>query len=230
MPWNLINHIHGTLAQCSLPLPMSLPHSDLHFYHPLTCISLNHVSPFITNYLIGSIHFSPILKENLCHIFVPFLCWCVQRSGAILRSPTWSANADTQKRMVSKQILDNICLLPFYFTFTKTQTQHWLCQSIAHLSVLLRKTCSFYWHNTLMHKCPKKCQSHGMFEKCNALNNILCFQGEFKASPYSNSEIQLPIQPLWTQQETCTQVAHPWCRPCPWENASITNMFFGELT
>ena len=68
------------------------PHSDLHFYHPLTCISLNHVCPFITNYLIGSIHFSPILKENLYHLLAPFLRWYVQGSNIILRSPTWSAN------------------------------------------------------------------------------------------------------------------------------------------
>ena len=139
MPWNLITLIHGQLAQCSLPLPMSFPQSDLHFYHPLTCISLNHVCPFTTNYLFGSIHFSPIVKENLYHLPIPMECWYVQRSVAFLRNPTWLANANTQNRMVSKQMLDNIHLLPFLFTFKKMQTQHWLCQSITHLPACSRK-------------------------------------------------------------------------------------------
>ena len=69
---------------------------NLTFISPtLTCICLNHVCLFITNYLPSRIHFSSILKENLYHIFAPFLCWYVQRSGAILRNPTLSANANT---------------------------------------------------------------------------------------------------------------------------------------
>ena len=99
----------------------------------LTCISLNHVSSFITNHLTSSIHFSTILKENLYHLLMPIVCWYVQRSVAFLRNPTLSANANTQKRMVSKQMLDNIHLLPFYFTVKKMQTQHWLRQSITNL-------------------------------------------------------------------------------------------------
>ena len=90
-----------------------------------TCICLRLVCPFITNYLTSSIHFSTILKENRYHLFMPIECWCVQRSAAILRSWTWSVNADTQKRMVRKQMLHNIHFLSFYFTFKKMQTQHW---------------------------------------------------------------------------------------------------------
>ena len=78
----------------------------------LTCISLNHVSPLITNYLSGSIHFSAILQKNLYHLLVPILCWHVQRNGAILRNRTCSANTNTQKWMVRKQILENIHFLP----------------------------------------------------------------------------------------------------------------------
>ena len=59
----------------------------------------------------------------------------------------------------------------------------------------LQETGSFYWHNTLMHKCPKTCQSYGMFGKSDALNAVLCFQRKFKCSPYPNSAIKLPIQP-----------------------------------
>ena len=217
-----LSHLHGCAKGChetSSILSMDIwlnvvCHCQCHSHTltfistTLTCIPLNHVSPFITNYLTSSIHFSPILKENLCHIFVPFLCWCVQRSGAILRSPTWSANADTQKRMVSKQILDNICLLPFYFTFTKMQTQHWLCQSIAHLSVLLRKTCSFYWHNTMMHIVPK-------YANCRVYLAKQCSERHFLLS----KKIQVPsilklnkkasYSNLGTHQKTCTQVPHP---------------------
>ena len=105
----------------------------------LTCISLNHVCSALINYLTSSIHFSPILKTNLYHIFAPFLCWYVQRSGTILRNPAWSANANTQNRMVNNQMLDNIHFLPFYFTFKKMQTQHWLCQSRTHLPICSRK-------------------------------------------------------------------------------------------
>ena len=97
-----------------------------------TCISLKHVCPFIRNYLTSSIHLSAILKENLYHLLAPFLCCYKQRSGAILSSAPWSANANTQKRMVSKQKLDDIHLLSFYFTFKKTQTQHWLHKSVTH--------------------------------------------------------------------------------------------------
>ena len=105
----------------------------------LKCISLNQVSPFITNYLTSSIHFSPIPKENFYQLFAPFLCWYVQRSGAILRSPTWSANASTQNKIVRKQMLHNIHFLPFFFKFKKTQTRQWLCQSITHLLACPRK-------------------------------------------------------------------------------------------
>ena len=35
---------------------------------------------------------------------------------------------------------------------------------------LLQERRFFYWHSILMHKCPKRCQSHGMFGKSNALN------------------------------------------------------------
>ena len=115
------------------------PHSTLHFYHPdmhfcESCLSM------IINYLTSSIHFSPILKENFYHLFAPILCWYVQRSGAILRNQPWSANVNTQKKMVSKQILNNICLLPFAFTFKKMQTQYWLCRSKHMYACLLALT------------------------------------------------------------------------------------------
>ena len=51
MPWNLINLIHGQLAQCNLPLPMPFPHSDHHFYYPDTHfpasrLSIQHKLPY----------------------------------------------------------------------------------------------------------------------------------------------------------------------------------------
>ena len=60
---------------------------------------------------------------------------------------------------------------------------------------LLQETCSFYWHNTLMHNYSKRCQSHGIFGKSSAPNDILCFQTKFNCCSYSNSVIKLPIQP-----------------------------------
>ena len=60
---------------------------------------------------------------------------------------------------------------------------------------LLEGTCSFYWQNKLMYKCPRGFQSLGMFGKSNALNDILCFQRKFKCGSHSNSTIKLPIQP-----------------------------------
>ena len=60
---------------------------------------------------------------------------------------------------------------------------------------LLQETCSLYWQNTLMHKCPQRCQSHGMGGKTNAPNNIRFLQMKFEWGPCSNSEINLAIQP-----------------------------------
>ena len=128
MLWNLINLIHGQLAQYSLPLPMLFPQSDLHFYHPLTCIPLNHVFPFTTNYLIGSIYSSTILKENLYHLLMPMECWCVQRSAAILRIPTWSAS-ECWTISISYPL----------FHIQEIQTQYWLHKSITHLPGCSRK-------------------------------------------------------------------------------------------
>ena len=149
---HILSHMHGCANWChETSLTLSIvnwlnavchcqccSHTLTFISTPLTHISLNRVCPSITNYLTSSIHFSPILKENRYHLFPLFLCWCVQRSGAILRSPTWSANANAEKVMVGKQMLDNIYLLLF-FTFTKMQTQHWLCQSITHLPGCSRK-------------------------------------------------------------------------------------------
>ena len=105
-PWT-IGWIQSTIAN-------AISHTLTFISTNLTCISVNHICPFIINYLTDSIHFSPILKENFYHLFAPFLCWYVQRGVAILRNQSWSANANTQNRMVSKQMLDNICLFcPF---------------------------------------------------------------------------------------------------------------------
>ena len=59
---------------------------------------------------------------------------------------------------------------------------------------LLQETCSFYWQNALTHKCPQRCQSHGMSGKSNVLNDILWFQIKFKRGPYLNSSMKLGIQ------------------------------------
>ena len=123
-----LSHMHGCAYWChetSLTLSIDnwlnaichcqfhFPQSDLHFYHPLSCISLNRVCPFITNYLTSSIHFSPTLKENLYHLLMPMDCWYVQRSAAILRSPPWSAHTSTQKRTMRKQMLAISVYCPF---------------------------------------------------------------------------------------------------------------------
>ena len=109
----------------------------------LKCISLNNVSPLITNYLFSSIHFSPILKENLHHHFAPISRWYKQRSGAILRDPTCPANANTQKWMVRKQMLDNIFLLTFYSTLKKNKNKYVIISIHNTSACLLEETCSF---------------------------------------------------------------------------------------
>ena len=213
MPWNLINFIHGQLAQCSLPSPMPFPHSHLHFYQPLTYICLNHVCLFITYYLIGSIHFSPILKENINHLFAPFLCWYVQRSGAILRNPTLAANANRQKRMVSKQMLDNIHLLLFFFTFKKIQTQHWQCQSITHLLACSRKhafsTGTTHWCTIV----PKNANCIACLEKAMLWMRHSLLSKEIQVRSILSNKTSCSA--LWTHQKTCTQMPHPWCRSFP---------------
>ena len=59
---------------------------------------------------------------------------------------------------------------------------------------LFQETCSFYRHNTLMHKCPKTCQSRTMLGRSSALDDILCFQRKFKCGTYSNSTIKLCLR------------------------------------
>ena len=170
-----------TIGSMQSAIANAISHTLTFISTTLTCISLNHVSPFITTYLPSSIHFSSILKENLYHIFAPFFCWYVQRSGAILRNPTLSANANTQKRMFSKPILDNICLLPFYFTFKKMQTQHWLCQSITHLSACSRKPalsiCRIHWRTNV----PKDANRMEGLEKAMFWTTFFALKGNSNA-------------------------------------------------
>ena len=60
---------------------------------------------------------------------------------------------------------------------------------------LLQETCSFYWQNSLMHRCPKRCQSHARFGKTNALDNILCFQTKFKAAHIQTQQYSFLFNP-----------------------------------
>ena len=103
-----------------------------------TYVFLKQVSPFIRNYLTRSICCSTILQQNLYHGFPPHICWYVQRGGAILRNPTYSANANAQKNMATKQMLHNIHFLPSIFACNKTKTHLWQHQSITDLSHCLR--------------------------------------------------------------------------------------------
>ena len=169
----------------------------LHFISStLTCISLNHVSLFSTDYLFSSIHFSPILQENLYHFFAPFACWYVQRSGAILRNPTCSANANKQKWMIRKQMLDNIHFLSSYFTFKK-KCKHiftWLHQTITYLHACSRKHALSIGKTdspTDVPDVPIAC--HVWQKQCSEQNSWVGM--EFKCGPNSNSPIKLGIKP-----------------------------------
>ena len=238
-----LSHMHGCPNWChetSSTLFMDnwlnavchrLCHSHTLIFIPtiLTCISLSHVCSFTTNHLTSSIHFSTILKENLYHLLMPIVCWYVQRSVAFLSNPTWSANANTQKRMVSKQMLDNIRLLPFYVAFKKMQTQHWLRQKITHLPGCSRKHAlsivTTHWCTNV-----KKDANHiGYSQKqCSKQHSLL--SKEIQGRSIFKLSNKASYSTLWTHQKKCTQVPHPWCAPSPLENASNTNHFFGELT
>ena len=109
------------------------------FLPPWHAFPLNHVCPFITNYLPSSIHFSSILKENLYHLFAPFLCWYVQRSGAILRRSNMVSKCKHTKEDVQQTNPGQYPFIALFFTFKKMQTQHWLSQSITHLPACYRK-------------------------------------------------------------------------------------------
>ena len=116
MPWNLMNLIHGQLAQCSLPLRMSFPHSDLHFYHPhmhffQARLSIHHKLPYWQHSL--QLHSEGESRPPLCTLLV------------LMQTKEW--NHPEESNMVSKckhtkengqqTMLNNICLLPFYLTF-----------------------------------------------------------------------------------------------------------------
>ena len=57
---------------------------------------------------------------------------------------------------------------------------------------LLQETCSFHWHNTLMHKCPKRCQSYGVFGKSSSPDDILCFRTKFKVARTQTQQFSFP--------------------------------------
>ena len=113
--------------------------------------------------------------------------------------PSWGINHGQQMQKHKKTWSANKCsTISIYCPSLNIQENANIAFTVSEHNTsigLLQETCSFYWHNTLMHKCPKTCQSHGMFGKSNALIKNVCFQRKFKCSPYSNSAIKLPIQP-----------------------------------
>ena len=222
---HILSHMHECANWChetSLLLSMdnwlnAVCHCQSHLhtltfiFTTLACISLNYACPIITNYLTSSIHFSPIVKENLYHLFAPFLCWYVQRSGAILSETNMFSKCKHTKedgQQTSAGQYPFIALL----VHIQANANIALFASKHNTSIsLLQGTFSFYWDNALMHNCPKRCQSHGMFGKSNALNNIFAFKENSSAVSYSNSAIKLPIQP----SELIKKHAHK----CPIPNA-----------
>ena len=139
MPWNFINLIHRQLAQCSVPLPMPfptlwslfLPPSVMHFSE--SRLSIHHKLPYRQHSLQH--HSEGESLPPLCTLLVLI---CAKEWRHPEESNMVSKCKCRKDMMVVKQMLDNIYLLPF-FTFTKMQTQHWLCQSITHLLICSRK-------------------------------------------------------------------------------------------
>ena len=135
---HILSHMHGCAKWChekSLTLSIDnwlnaichcqchFPHSDLHFYQPdmhfcESHLSIHHKLPYWQHSL------QPHSEgESLPPLYAHGMLMCTKDCGH-----------PEESTMVSKQMLDNIHLLPFFLTFKKMQTQHWLHQSITHLS------------------------------------------------------------------------------------------------
>ena len=194
-------------------------HTQTFITATLTCISFKPIFPFITNYLIGSIHFSTILKENLYHLLMPVECWYVQRSATILRSPTWSANkcctisiscpifSHSRKR---KHNIDCIKAQHIYLVALGNM----LFLLAEHIDAQMSQKMIIPWR-----VWQKQCsQRHSLLSKKIPMQSVL---------KLSNKASYSTLRP---HQKACTQVHHHWCRPAPWENASTANHILGELT
>ena len=105
----------------------------------LAYISLNQVSPFLRNYLSGSIYICSVLQQNFYHLFAPVFRWYVQRTGASLRNPTWSANAKAQNQDGQQTNDAQYSLLVLLSHIQETKTHHWQNQTMMHLPQRLRK-------------------------------------------------------------------------------------------
>ena len=220
---HILSHMHGCAKWChetSLTLSIDnwlnaichcqchFPHSDLHFYHPDMYICESHLS----------IHHKLPHRQHSLHPhsegeFLPPLCTllvlirtkgCSHPEESIMVSKCKHTKEDGQQANARQYLF--IALL--FYNQENTNTALTASKHNAPTG-FLQEICSFYWQNSLMHRCAKRCQSHGMFGKSNALNNILCFQTKFKCGPYSNSAIQLPIQP----SEFIKKHAHKWPIP-----------------
>ena len=198
MPWNIVKLIHGQLAQCNLPLPLPMPFPTL---------KPSFLPPWHAFLWITSVHPSQITSQ-VAFTSAPF--W--RRISATSLCP-W--NADVYKGLrpswgINHGQQTNAWQYPFIallFNIEENANTTLTASEYNTFTSLLQETCSFYWHNTFTHKCPQKCQSHGMFGKCNALNNILCFQRKFNCSPYSNSAIKFSIQ--------CSELIKKHAHRCP---------------
>ena len=185
MPWNLINLIHGKLAHCSLPLPMSFPQSDLHFYCPDThfCesrLSIHHKLPYWQH--SGQPHSE---GESLPPSYAHRMLMC-----------TKECSHPEESTMVSKQMLDNIHLLPFYFTVKKTQTQYWLCQSITHLPDWSRKHALSIDRTHWCTNVPKDANSMATLAKAMLWTTFFAFKGKSIAVRTQTQQQSFLFSPL----------------------------------
>ena len=207
MSWNLINLIRAQLAQCSLPLP----HSELHLYYPDTHFPESHLS--IHHKLPYKQHSLQDHSEG--ESLPPPYVHCM-----LIRTKEWRHPEEPNMVSKYKHTKDdgqqtNAGQYPFIaLLFHIQENGNTVLTASKHntFTCLLQERCSFYWHNTLMHKMSQKMSiTWHVSTKQRSEWDILCFQRKFNYGPYSNSATKLPIQP----SELITKHAHK----CPICNA-----------
>ena len=180
--------MHWAICQCcSHTLALHFYHLDMHYPH--SCLSSHHNLPYQQHSL------QPHSEEEfLPPPYTQRMLMCTKE----FRHPDESNMVSKCKHTKEDDQETNAGQYPFLallFHIQENANTTLLASKHNTSACLLQETCSFYWQNALMHKCPQRCQSQGMGAKTNAPNNIRVFQMKSEWGLCSNSEINLGVQP-----------------------------------
>ena len=114
-----------------------------------------------------------------------------------------------ESTMVSKQMLNNIHLLPFFLTLKKMQTQHWLHQSITHLPACFKKHALSIGTTHWCTNVPKNANRMACLKNAMLSTTFFAFKENSRA-------VHIQIQKynfLFNPSELSKKHAHKWPIP-----------------